>query len=443
MSTFTSVDESRLREVIARCHSRLVYIAPGATKGVAHAIGALFDMAPTPAITLIIDTDPEVYRLGYGTQEGLEALQGLVERHHVAIRYQPGLRIGVLIVDEQMLVYAPTPLLIEAGSSREDQPNAIVIGSDPLPSVLAACAAEGEAHAVVPSQAQIGRTPVTPTLLEESLADLARVPPKKFDVARVERVFSSKLQYVELEVTGYRLSAKKVHIPNDLLIGEDATLEARLRNTFTLLEGKEAVKVDIELVDPETLEPLPADHPGPRKVLYSEKQLEMDRKKIYEDFLTNVPGYGWLIRRWDRDAFDHRIDWFKQRVAAFQAGVEAKLRQAIEKSIEDLADTLLPKLREQFPRRLGKQLMSAEPTDPMYLDVLRRELEGAFGLEDGFFSPQIRVQFKDLTYETISDSIFREALKDAYGCNGAAAEMFEEFDAARAESVPEPRAFGQ
>lgn len=434
MSTFTTVNEASLCAAVIRCRSRLVYIAPGITEEVAKAIEALVLRSDAPSVTVIIDVDPEVCRLGYGTEDGLKTLQALVERHQMAIRYQPGLRVGVLIADGDLLVYSPTPLLIEAGSVHEEKPNAIALGRDPLPQLLAACAAEGEIDAGVPASAEVGRVPVTPANLGESLADLKRVPPKKFDVARVERVFNSKLQYVELEVSGYRLSSRKVHIPNDLLIGEDEALEKRLRNTFTLLEGKEALKVSVPLLDQVKLEPVLDAHKQPQTVMYSEQQLESDRKKIYEDFLTNVPGYGWLIRRWDRPSFDQRMLWFGKRVEAFRDGVEAKLGEAVLDSISDLATTLLPKLRERFPGRLRKQLLTAAPTDEMLLDILSRELEAAFRQGERFFNPDVRVQFKDLTYETIQNDKFREALDRAFGLvagQSATAQMFEEFDAAR------------
>ena len=63
----------------------------------------------------------------------------------MAVCYQPGLRIGVLIFDDTSIVYSPTPLLIEAGSDRADQPNAIQIGVAEVENqLLRACAAEGE-----------------------------------------------------------------------------------------------------------------------------------------------------------------------------------------------------------------------------------------------------------------------------------------------------------
>jgi hypothetical protein len=434
MTTFTSVDEARLCTTMAACNSRLVYIAPGATAAVATAIGNLLDRRQPPAVTLIIDTDPEVYRLGYGTEEGLRALQSLVITHHIAIRYQPGLRVGVLIADETMLVYSPTPLLIEADSDRSDQPNAILVGADPLPAVLAACAAEGEVNAPLPSTAEIGCLPVTPDSLKETLGELARVPPKAFNVARIERVFSSKLQYVELEVTGYRLSSHKVSIPNDLLIGEAAALDQRLRNAFTLLADNRSLEVEIPVQDFQTLSFTLGIDDKPVMRRYSERQLEADRKKIEEDFLTNVPGFGWLIRRWDRRAFDARLKWFDAQLHHFEKGVQGELEKAIEKSVDELVAVLHPKLRENFPPRLLKSVMTAVPDDSLLRTLLRDELLFVFEEAKGRFEPAVSVQFKDLTYETIKDPRFRSAIERAFGKRGGVspvAQMFQEYDAAR------------
>lgn len=59
------------------------------------AIRELLQRTNEPSITLVIDTDPEVCRLGYGTVEGLKHLQQIVETHCLPLRYQEGLRVGV------------------------------------------------------------------------------------------------------------------------------------------------------------------------------------------------------------------------------------------------------------------------------------------------------------------------------------------------------------
>lgn len=433
MSTFTVVNDDALVVAIGRSCERMAYIAPGISEPVADAIGCLFERSNPPAVTVIIDSDPEVCRLGYGTVEGLRRLSELADRHQFGIRHQPGLRVAVVVSDDELLVYAPTPRLIEAGSTSGAKPNAIVIGTNASAQVLAAAAIEGGAHQALPWDAEIGQRAVTPEVMKAALDDLARTPPKAYDVARVERVFNSKLQYVELEITGYKLSARKVALPNDLLIGDDPELEKRLRNSFRLLEGGGLV-VEIDRIDTKSGQVQKDNLGNPHKEQYSEAHLEADRKRLHDDFLTQVTGYGWLIRRWDREKFDQRVELLRGKITAYRDGVTNALQTSIDSTIQSLAQQLLTKMEGELPSRLGKCLLNAQPDHDEKVAVLAAELAANFGRAEQTFKPELKVRYKDLTYETIQDNKFREALEAAFQRSGQASvysKLFEEYDAAR------------
>lgn len=423
MTTFSSINEETLAAAISCCQNRLVYIAPSVTLLVAQAIESLLLRKDEPSITLVIDTDPEVCRLGYGTVEGLKHLQQIVDQYHLALRYQSGLRVGVLISDEEVIAYAPTPLLIEAGttSNGKAQSNAIILGSNPLNEVLTACAEDS-----LLTQAEIGNQAITPDMLKATLSSLEEQPPKAYDISRIERVYSSKLQYVEFEVVGYRLSSRRAKIPNDLLVGNDEVLEQRLQNSFSLLEGKDTLVVEINDCDPHTNEPKLIKG-EPKTIKYSEIQIEKDRKKIYEDFLTVIPKHGQLITRARRNAFDARITWFESRLDAFKTGVRERLDVEIEKSIQELSIVLLEGVRDRIPDRLLKFTCSQKPSDDELLVIIRHDLRHAFDLNKIFFNPQVKVVFKDLTYETICDPEFREILDKKFkGLYASSKDMFNE-----------------
>ncbi len=429
---FSVVNDAALCAAIAASQRRLVYIAPGISEPVAEAIDALLARADAPAVTVIIDTDPEVFRLGYGTVAGLKCLQGLAENRHLPIRYQPGVRIGVLMCDEQMLVYTPTPLLIEAGAERNDQPNALLLTTPAAVTAVAhACAAEGDTgdDALLPDQAEIGRQAATPQAIASSLQELHRQPPKPYDLARIERVYSSKLQYVELEVTGYRLASRRVQVPNDLLVGNDKTLESRLRNSFALLEGKEALVVQIADADPKTGEPRLNSQGQPVLIDYSELQIENERKALLKDYLTPITGHGQLISKARRAAFDIRIEWFKSRIDSYKKAVEERLNEALRKSVSDLTEALLPTVLKSPPDRLLKNVLSMSPSEDEIRSALETELHAAFNTGERFFQPAVKVVFKDLTYETIQDKKFRDQVEAAFQ-GVTAKDLFEEFDAA-------------
>jgi len=432
LSTFTVINENTLADAISGCRDRLVYIAPGVTEWIVDAMGSVMQRERPPSITVIIDADPEVCRLGYGTVDGLKALQALAAEQMLPIRYQPGLRVGVLVVDDQISVYSPTPLLIEAGSDRADQPNAITLDAgNPLDRVLAACAADGESGpgSVLPAEAEVGKIAATPELLQDALKELDRLPPKPFNVARTERVYNNKLQYVDFEVTGYKLTSRRVQIPTDLLVGTDKTLEARLRNSFSLLEGKESLVVMIEDSDPETGRLLIENDGRQSFTRYSELAIEDERKQIYADFLTPIAGYGQLISKVRRKAFDARVTWFKARVAAYTVAVKKQLDDAVAASVKELTQALLPGVMRRPPARLMKHSMSFELTESDYRAALEAELSQAFNLGDRFFQPVVKVIFKDLTYETIKDPKFVAQLNKSFP--GLAQHgFFEEHDSA-------------
>ena len=441
--TFTVVNDASLCLAIAATTHTLVYVAPGISKPVVDAIGKAHSAKPHLLATVIVDLDPEVYRLGYGTEEGLRALQALAAQQHLELRQQPGLRVGLLVTDQQTLVYSPTPLLIEAGSTTEEKPNAVVItrGCDSTASLLRACGAVGSPDQATPApqDAEIGRAPATPQQVDQSLNELKEVPPKKFDVARIERVYESKIQFVELELTGYKLSAKRVNIPNDLLVGEDEAFHERLRNSFLLLQGEQTIKVEVPELDPETREPKKDGGGHEVKKQWSEADLEKQRKALYKDFLINVPRFGQVIMRRHRQKFDSRVALLRAQIVAFNKAVQAALQQKLEGAVDALALMLLPRIKAQIPQRYDRMLVANNPSDEDLLSILKHDLADSFGSSTEVFKPDLRCVFKDVTYESISDKNFRDALAKALRDTGGdrlVAQLFSEHDAAPESDAP-------
>ena len=212
--TFTIVNDDILIQAINAARRKLVYVAPGITARVAQALVQQCKGHNTVSVIVILDIDPEVYRLGYGEMAGLEQLQQYADDSGFEVRHQPGVRIGLLISDDNILIYSPTPLLIEAGSQQPEKPNAIILKDLSLSQVEKACGT-GDVFGQTPSE--IGRTIVHPTSIKEVKKDLAENPPKRFDIARAERVFNSRIQYVEFSLETYRLSQKVAPIPSDLM----------------------------------------------------------------------------------------------------------------------------------------------------------------------------------------------------------------------------------
>ena len=182
--TFARVDDYVLIKAIGQARRQLVFVAPGVRKQVAEALAKAMDVIPVDAIHLVIDVDAEVCRLGYGDMPGLETLQHAASSHKTTLNHHPGIRIGLLIADDTTIIYSPTPLLIEAGSGQPDKPNAIMLKQDLPKSLADACGVGEERHATL----QVGKDAVDANKMAEVKRDLEERPPKKLNVARLERV---------------------------------------------------------------------------------------------------------------------------------------------------------------------------------------------------------------------------------------------------------------
>ncbi len=127
--SITNADEARLVELLNEAQRRVVYMAPGLTLNITAALSTAWRRLGSDAVSVILDVDAEVCRLGYGTIEGLTDIQNTAMDLGVFVCHQPGVRIGLLITDDTTLIYAPTPLLIEPESEIRVWSNAIFLGT--------------------------------------------------------------------------------------------------------------------------------------------------------------------------------------------------------------------------------------------------------------------------------------------------------------------------
>lgn len=425
--TFTVVNDTVLVESINAARHKVVYVAPGISQPVADALGKRVKELGRLSITLIIDVDPEVYRMGYGDPEGLEMIKEFADNHLLKLRQQPGVRIGLLIADEQTLIYAPTPHLIEAGSTQPEKPNAILL-TEPPAAIEKSFASSLN---TLPTDAEIGKEIVKREQLEAINRDLKELPPKKFDVARIERVFNSRIQYVEFKVEGYKLSKKVAPIPTDLMgLADEPALRDRWRNAFRMFDGTNQLEVEIPERDKEGNPVIDPTTGEPKRIRYGEKALETERKQIEKDFFYKVPNFSVVIFRARRNAFDQRINQFKKRIKDYQEKVQDQIQQAIDKTVENLIEVLLPLVKQKTPDRYLKSSLSYKLDDNELREILKKDLFKEFGSTETISSPEIKVQFKDISYETIHDDKFRLALKNSGIPEKKLKELFSEHDVA-------------
>lgn len=107
---------------IQEAHRRVFIIAPGVWPPVAKAIAEAWSRLGPERVGVILDVDPEVCRIGYGSLEGIEILQTAAMAANQPIAQEPGIRICIFIIDEQTIVFSPSPRLIETPPGVEPVP---------------------------------------------------------------------------------------------------------------------------------------------------------------------------------------------------------------------------------------------------------------------------------------------------------------------------------
>lgn len=418
--TFTNIDDSRLIQWITQATQRVVFVAPGLREPVARALEGALNRFPGK-VSVILDVDAEVCRLGYGDEQGLDTIKRATEAAGTQVLHQPGVRIGLVIVDNDTIVYSPVPLLIEAGSSQPDKPNAIVLNGSVPADVEVACGlgAAGDATR------QVGLESMSTAAVDAVKEDLKARPPREFNIARAERVFNSSLHFVELEILDYRLRAKKVKLDVELFGLKDDYLRTRLENTFKPFDGADFLTVPIPKLDDNgqyVKDEMETEIFGP-------EVLERERLQLKREFLFDIPRFGVVIRRANKKEFEQRLKRLEQRLNIYVEAVKNNIAGYLGQAKGKLRISLIEGVRKN-PPPAWKKFMDGDylPEDEAGR-LLDEALDRAFAGVVTDFNPKIRWIYKDVTYETIHNTDFRKGLEKGFG-KERAAKLFSEYDAA-------------
>jgi hypothetical protein len=391
-----SLRDIELEGQISCTRRRLVVIAPGLSESVAKAIVKKWHELGPNAVQVILDSDPEVCRLGLGDLTALKMLHETAERIGSRIHKQQGLRVGVIVTDETTTVYAPTPRLIEAGGQPGERLNALRLDTpilDPDPT------ANSDLRNI-----DLHTEPMKSADVQKTAQDLDTNPPVKFDLARKVRVFNARFEFVEFELHGLFLSRKRVSIPSDLMgLAKDPKAQKLLRSSFQLIDENSEVSGD---------------------------RVTRLKQFIADKYLIGLPSHGTVIRRDKKTDFQVAVKALERYVHRFQRRLKKKLQGAIELNREVLTSALLPNVAKSPPAR-WKKFLSEHPKDQEIERMLRSELTDAFGrADDVFHGMKVRATFKGVTYESLSDPEFMRIASQRISSLDT---LHDEFDAAKAD----------
>lgn len=436
MSTFLAVTDEILSQRLKSATGRVILITPAISESVAAGLGHCLEKTPRVCITVVLDPTEDAYRIGYGDQKGLDRLKTLAEEknQHLALRSQPGLRIGLLLVDGDVLVWSPTPQTVE-GQRLPEEPNGLDLGRRETAAGDSAFSTSSLADIIdnkvgaddsemPPDQTEIGRHPLTPEEIQKTVDELKENPPVQFDLAQKTRVLSTKFQFVEFEVRGALWTKREIKLSSLLL---NADLPEELQDLFETRIRPFSRQEDMEIMVPTLVQGQVAYNREGQEILTPMKQGDIEKtwKIIRGQYLLQMTGFGWIIRRVDHERFVAHVRAFETVLGAWVKEFRERIQEEEETIINDIVDVINKRIAGSDPKERNKL--------PKPEEIKAIALGGIQNLR--VTEPSVRLIFKEISWESTRDREFTEALRKVL-TEEELEGWFEVFTAARQQTVP-------
>ena len=394
---FCSLDSAAIVESIRAATFSICYASPGIQIEPAKAIVEAAGRVNGPnLITVCLDFDERVMRMGFGDIAAVKHLRDA----RIAVKSTPGLRTGLLIVDNLGYIFTPTALYLEAEDRPRDAPNAMRLSKEQVTEALARLSPEAKAIAIALAKTDQEKQYIKEQAIEvpsakvtdEEFATVNRrleeAPPVKFDVARQVRVFTAYLQYVELKLTGAAIQRHRLSIPASIQrLGGSKDIEGRLRTTFDLIEKG-----------------------GP----LSSEALEETLTDIRNNFTRSLgKNHGRVVLKAAKPHLEQRLAAFRDELKAHQEKIENELQAHLDDSRKQIVDYFVPRVVASPPDAMRGQFLKFEEVDARaWLDgELDRVFPNAATLVQKM---QLDDSYKDVTFETLNRKDFLDAVRTAF-----------------------------
>lgn len=413
---FTTATDNNLIALIRGARNRLAVITPALTTPVAEALAARMADLSDLSLTITLDADAEVYRMGYGDQEALEIIRKASEEAMFNLHEQPGVRIGVVISDDRTMVYAPVSRNVEAGSTTAEKPNAIMLeGTATKKLAEAAGAAEGEI--------EIGVIGMKPERVAQMQDDLKTNPPQPFDLTRRLKVFMSEVQFIDLRIPNAMFNSRKIKLPPSFQKFENEDLRRNIESSLRIpidLKGNVEIKIKSWRGD-ETLN-------------VNEAYIRRERGSIEQEFCHDWKGRGKVILRKDKEQLKKELDRLVNIITSYHGALKDKIDDGKKAFRARMINEFLSFWQKSPPERLSRRGIPNE--DICRLDI-ERSADDMFDNAVSLGATEARLVYKDISIEDLKDQELMSSLRkvmEAAGVDRQTVEkLFQSGDAVAAE----------
>ena len=200
---FCSLTPLRLAELVRSARHAVCYAGPGLQLDLAQAMVEVAGRVGKEMLTVSLDFDDRVMRMGYGNVEAVKLLLDA----GIAVQSSPGLRTALVVVDDAGYIFTPTALYLEAEPTDGAASNAVRMSGEQVAQALARLSPAAKTIAIAQA-----KTPEAKQRIEALTVDVVSAP-----------ITPEKLA----EVTASLETAPKTHSPG--WIGRRRTASSRLR----------------------------------------------------------------------------------------------------------------------------------------------------------------------------------------------------------------------
>jgi hypothetical protein len=395
---FICLSSSDIASQILAAKVSVCYAAPGIHSGPANAMAVLAKRDGPELISVCLDFDEQTMRMGFGDIEAVKTLR----EAGIIVGSAPGLRTGLLTIDDVGYIYTPTALYLESDKRETASPNAMRLSPgqvamaqarlSPAAKVIAIAQAKTpeEKEKIKVQAVEVSSREVTPEAVEAVEQRLEEAPPVPFDVARQVRVYNSYLQYVELSLTGAAIQRHRITIPKIILNpGKNEGAQARLKTTFDLIKKSSDL---------------------------SSKPIEDELNTIRNTFTPSLgKDHGRALLKAKKPLFEERISELRKKLEKHQKNIEEKLQDGLDESREEIITYYLPIVTENPPDALAAGVITEKPTKEAATKWLDYELDKVFPSAEELTQKMVlQKTYKDVTFETLNQEDFLTSVKNAF-----------------------------
>ena len=395
---FCSLSPQRIAELVRSAKRAVCYAGPGIQPDLAQAMVEAAGRLGNEMLTVSLDFDDRVMRMGYGD---IGAVKLLLDTG-IAVQSSPGLRTALVVVDNEGYIFTPTALYLEAEPSDGSASNAIRMSGEQVAQALARLSPAAKAIAIAQAETpeakqriealtvDVVSAPITPEKLAEVTTSLKEAPPVRFDLARQVRVFEPYLQYVELSLTGAAIQRHRLAIPPTIQkLGGSEDLEKRLRTTFDLIEKGSKL---------------------------SSKPLEDALNEIRKNLTPSLgKDHGRVVLKAAKPRLLIRLAEFRKKLEAHQKTVEDELQKHLDASRELIVSYYKARVIEADPDEVHGRSLNGKITEEGAIRWLNKQLDRVFPTAESLIKEmKLEERYKDVTFETLNREDFLESVKEAF-----------------------------